>query len=559
MPRIISTIKSYLLKNIVTLYAKFFIDSMLGADHFINYGKSLPKEKNRIPSKNPKKILFPTVFYLDRALAWQITIASALHQRGHDVVFMPLDLAFPACNALYFDEEIKGFISHYYNLYNHAAISGFGLPILPYSHFGTVVDFKKIRKSLDSLSFTDCEQYTFQSIPVGTLALNQLMHYYRCGTQRLKERRIQESYKDFIAIAIILHKIIATALDDIKPDIIFTLNGSFIDSQLQLILAKQRGIRVVTFEAGFMLNSLMLGNNEPIIDFPLFKYLPENYPEYTLTPSQDAELDAYLRLRSEGKDCVFDYWGKPLLDLDMIRKQLQLEQQDQPDILFTNLQWDSALLNCDIAFESQLAWIVETIKFYLKNPQQKLLIRIHPAEIIPKNLRTTDPILDSISSIFPELPRNITIIPPTSTISSFPLIYISKRVLVYSSTAGLESAIIGKKVIVSGKTHYRNMGFTSDITSIKQYLAELISSFEPSDKTKIIRESRRYAYFFFFGFMVPFNQVTEKPTTFRGEQVTFNFTTFADLMPGKDENLDFICDYLLDKTSHFKRLHDLTE
>lgn len=544
----------WLAKNRFTLSLKFFVDVVLGRNAFLRHPSSVEHTAPSLLSGEQKKtVLFPTTFFLDRGLAWQTTIAKALEVRGHDVVFMPFDIAFPRRNALYFDEQDRGFIMAYYRLYTNALLRRFSFHRRPYSEFGDSKKFNEKRTVVAGLTEKQCRSFNENGCPLGTMALNSVIHYFRCGPGTMRPE-VLEAYKDYLAMGLVLREVLNAAFDAIRPDVVFILNGSFLNSALELFIARERGIRVVTFEAGFMLNSLMVGVNEPIISFPMQKYLPGEYAGYQLTDSQNRDLDGYLKTRSLGKECVFDYWGKPIFDHEKIRGELGIPHGVHPDILFTNLQWDSAMIDCDVAFESQLDWITTTVNFYARHPDRTLLLRIHPAEINPPFLASQEKIEDFLRSRFPTLPRNVIVIPPTSTISSYPLTEMSTLSLVYASTAGLEAAIMGKTTLVSGKTHYRDMGFTHDIESKEQYLRLLEAAQPPLPTDSMIAQARKYAYFFFFGFMIPFPLVTEGVATTHGENVCYRFTSERDLLPGHDAGLDFILGVLLNTTSYSNRL-----
>lgn len=552
-------VPKFITRNRFTLLVKYVLDVYVTRKNFFSQGRTVQKtSRGRVGANNRKTFLFPTIYFLDRGFAWQATIAKALEVRGHRVQFMPMDIAFPKRNALYFDEQDAGFATHYYKLYTNRMVRSFGFTDTPYSQWGDASEFPKYRSELEPLDEHACRSYTFDDIPFGRLALNSVIHYFRCGNGRM-EKETLDAYKDFIAIGRILYGVLQRALDAIRPDVIFTLNGSFLDSALHIELGKRRGIRVVTFEAGFMLNSMMLGVNENIVSFPMANYLPEEYQSYSLSKEQERKLDEYLRTRSLGKDCIFDYWGKPIFDYKQIRKQLGLREGVQPDILFTNLLWDSALLQSDVAFSSQEEWIVQTIQFYADHPERTLLIRIHPAEVNPPFLESQEKMEDVIRRRVPALPKNVVLIPPTSSISSYPLTEMSNMTLVYASTAGLEAAIMGKPVILVGETHFRRQGFTYDAQSVSEYFELLKKGALPGSKQTVIRSAKKYAFFFFFGFMIPFPLVEERPTNVEGEQVSFTYQSEDDLLPGRYASLDFIIDVLCNRTSYSERLRTLLQ
>ncbi len=551
-------INSALIKNRVFLYCKFWLDQILHPNKFIFQGKKItPTDPDQLPGTERKHILFPTIYHLDRGLAWQTSIAKACAVRGHQVTFMPLDFEFPRKNTLYYDVYDGRYASAYQNLYNRTLLNNLRLPSKPYSVYGSTASFAQYRDQVSKLTYKECLAYTYHDLPLGDMTYNSVMHYYRRGGATFTQEEI-EGYRDYLAIGMILTDTLEHALDELQPDIIFTLNGSFIDSRIQLALATKRNIRVVTFEAGFMLNSIVIAENEPTITYPMQKYLPREYATYRLSQSQQQTLDSYLTERSLGQNCVLDYYGKPVFDHAAIRKEIGIEPNVIPDVLFTNLQWDSTQLNSDIAFKNQVNWILHTINLYKSLPSRTLVIRIHPAEVNPPAIESKEKILDTIIEHYPELPPNVHIIPPESKISSYPLSDLANLVLVYASTVGLESAIMGKRVLVAGRSHYRRAGFTANITSIDQYASYVHNPDSIPFDQMYVSEARKYAYFFFFGYMIPLSSVVKERTTTEGGELTaFNYHDEAELKKGKHSDLDFIIQMIFGAKSYTDRFTDM--
>jgi hypothetical protein len=106
----------------------------------------------------------------------------------------------------------------------------------------------------------------------------------------------------------------------------------------------------------------------------------------------------------------------------------------------------------------------------------------------------------------------------------------AQRVLVYTSTMGLEAAMLGKDVVTSAQTHYRGLGFTRDAGTREEYAAMLQRAPQPLSPAEIAR-ARRYAHTFFFHFAVPCPSFDEKE--FMGDQ-DFTIDSFDELLSGKD-------------------------
>jgi hypothetical protein len=80
-----------------------------------------------------------------------------------------------------------------------------------------------------------------------------------------------------------------------------------------------------------------------------------------------------------------------------------------------------------------------------------------------------EPVEQQLRLHLPNLPTNVRVIGADDPQSSYPLIAASDAVLTFTSTTGLEAALLGKPVIVSGTTHYRDKGFTLDVSSAAEF------------------------------------------------------------------------------------------
>ena len=61
-------------------------------------------------------------------------------------------------------------------------------------------------------------------------------------------------------------------------------------------------------------------------------------------------------------------------------------------------------------------------------------------------------------------------------VNSYEIIKESELVLVYNSTIGIESAILGRRVLAAALTHYSDIGFVDSFKNKFQYLKELENS-----------------------------------------------------------------------------------
>ena len=116
--------------------------------------------------------------------------------------------------------------------------------------------------------------------------------------------------------------------------------------------------------------------------------------------------------------------------------------------------------------------------------------------------------VDVVHRLLPQLPDHIHLVGPREKLNTYDLIEIADLGLVYTTTVGLEMAMSGIPVIVSGQTHYRNRGFTFDPDSWVAYFKQLGQILEKPENYRLAREqveqAWQYAYRFFFEFPQPF-------------------------------------------------------
>ena len=120
---------------------------------------------------------------------------------------------------------------------------------------------------------------------------------------------------------------------------------------------------------------------------------------------------------------------------------------------------DTAVLGKNPVFHSMYEWIEEVIDYWnLNKIETKLIVRVHPAE--GKNISVTkDTVKTRIGDLI-EQSKNVYLYDSLDEVNSYSLIENMKFSLVYASTIGLETAIMGKVFIVAGNAHYRYKSFS---------------------------------------------------------------------------------------------------
>ncbi|MEY2426647.1 MAG: hypothetical protein QOI61_2219 [Actinomycetota bacterium] len=358
------------------------------------------------------------------------------------------------------------------------------------------------------------------------------LKWFLCAASLDDEPLAGQTARAFLRSARRIARGIDEALEEIRPDTVLILNGLFLFEAVAWEICKERGIDVVTYERAFRKDTLVFSRDVPAGFYDLSaQWATENRP---LLSAESNELDAYLATRRRGG--AFDqYWS--------FTKGESVHQGDgRLVVLFTNLTWDTAVIGRDLAFPDIRGWIDAVIAAFADRPEHQLVIRVHPSEVALPGKRTRDSLEQYVVDHHPELPANVRVVGATETTSSYDLIDAADLVLVYTSTTGLEVALSGKPVIVSGAVHYRGKGFTVDVSSPAEFLAQLDEGLaKPEALHGDVETARRYAHYFFFRGPVAAPLVTEPlPGLAR-----LSTDEAADLAPGASAAVDRICDLIL--------------
>lgn len=338
--------------------------------------------------------------------------------------------------------------------------------------------------------------------------------------------------RDFAVAAAGVAASVERVLDEFRPETVVLLNGLFAAERVIYEAALARDIRVVTYEIAPRANSLVFSAGAPA---PMYEMDAawESSRDRPLTDEQRSGIVAMLTARSEGQAAHERYFEDPLTGPDQIRVELDLPPGARVISMFTNIAWDSAVIGCDLAYESMLHWITDAVHAVGELEDAALVVRVHPAE---QRWGTMQPVVEALG----ELPTNVRVIGPERPLSSYGLLAISDLVLTYTTTVGLEAASRGIPVAVAGDVHYRGRGFTHDLQS-PDGLRSLLDAGPWSMSDDQVELALRYAFLFFFRFMIPFPTVPLEQGMPRAVP-----DDPSALRPGADPYLDFVCDRILD-------------
>lgn len=482
------------------------------------------------PPTGPR-VLFLTPRDWAAHVQWEAVLGQALRLRGADVRFATCGGGLEICDRANTWEappmpcrSCAGYVQR--------ALTAHGFePAQLAEHFPTEPDWPE----LDSLSFEDLRDVTGAGLPLGELTDIPAKWFLMAASIEddplgaLTRRRFLRSARR-IAVAT------RALLDEVRPDTVVLLNGLFLFESICWAICKERGIDVVTYERGLVKETLLFRRGVAACLLDLGD-LWDQWREVPLTPQEDNELDIYLGERTVGGRTIDRFWTAPVFEAPS-----RQAPAGHRAVLFSNLTWDSAVIGQEIAFPSIQAWAEATVRWFAAHPEHELLVRVHPAETKLPGKQTREPLGAHLREAFPRLPANVSIIGSEDQVSSYALMDDCDVGLVFTSTTGVELALRGKPVIVAGRSHYRDKGFTVDVSSPDEFEAALDAALrEPRSVAPSLDLARRYAYLFFFRAPVQSPGVEEHVLGLA--RITVD--DLAQLAPGRLPDLDRICDGIL--------------
>ncbi len=290
-------------------------------------------------------------------------------------------------------------------------------------------------------------------------------------------------------------------LQGIHPDVVIVPNGTVHELAVLYRVSQLLGIRTVTFEFGDQKERIWLAQDQEIMrqnTDALWQHLGD-------TPITEAHQQTLIDLYAARKNAKLwgnfarKWQGTPTEGALELRRSLYLDERPIV-MLATNVLGDSLTLGRQAISETMAEWILNTIRILQDREDIQLIIRIHPGELLTRGMS----MLDVINQEFPHLPAHMHLIKPDEKVNTYDLIAIADLGLVYTTTVGLEMAMAGVPVIVSGKTHYRGRGFTIDPQTWSEYEQKLNLILNCPQEFRMTDEqvelAWRYAYLFFFEF-----------------------------------------------------------
>ena len=369
-------------------------------------------------SRTKLKIAFVTLggttgMYLD------VFIAIVLRARGHKVIFYIEDDSMPLYEIHDF-ENVKG--------WEGASKRGYFLvrKMLQYSKF------KYVKFSEVLLNKTNFDIQVYDDILEASL-----LRHYRVGSlsKSLKDfKKRKELYSKTINISY------QVGLDIAKNgfDRMIMNHGLYSSTGPCRKVVQDAGIDVLTHDRAKRKECFNFTWNKSSDKWDVSGQWPM-FKDRELTKEDNLKMEAYIKSRIKHTDDRLVYNFGEYISPNKLKENLGLDTTKPIYTLFTNVLWDTASSQREIAFSNPIEWVIETIEWFKENPDFQLILKIHPAEVV---IGTKQPFYDVIKSN-DEIPHNVKIIKPEAIVNSWSVLEATDLGIVHTTTAGMELTLVG--------------------------------------------------------------------------------------------------------------------
>lgn len=174
-------------------------------------------------------------------------------------------------------------------------------------------------------------------------------------------------------------------------------------------------------------------------------------------------------------------------------------------LICTNVPLDAGYDKLTRIFPSMREWLVETVRHLLTSTDIQVVVRCHPGEAA--HYGGTERSEQNLAAAGLIGSNRLIVIPGEETINTYGLMEHCKFGVVFSSTTGLEMAMMGRRVAVGADVYYGNRGFTFDATDRDDYfllLSELASGPASALTDEQIADARLFHFLLHFVMQWPF-------------------------------------------------------
>jgi hypothetical protein len=264
-------------------------------------------------------------------------------------------------------------------------------------------------------------------------------------------------------------------------DVVLVPNGMSFEPAYVAEAATRAGLALVTFEKFAFRYTRVVTHGGPIFTFHDLGRIWERRAELGL---ESGELRSAAvakgreildeRRRSSTRHWAWKYQAAPDQSDEEALRGAGLDPSQPFLLVCTNVPYDAGYYQFTRLFGSMREWLVESVRFLLRETETTVVVRVHPGEALHYKGNESS-VTNLVQAGLAGHPRLHTIGPEVA-VNTYPLMAACRAGVVFSSTTGIEMAMLGRPVVVGADVYYARRGFTRDCATREDYFGALRSA-----------------------------------------------------------------------------------
>jgi len=406
------------------------------------------------------------------------------------------------------------------------------------SWFDYQADQALLEKLVD-LNLHELSQFVYQGVPLGRLCIASMRWILR--RHNLVDNEVtRQLYREYICSGWSVKQQFEHLLNEHSPQSVVVFNGLQYPEAVARWVAEQRGLTVYSYEVGLRPSSAFFTSGDATA-YPMA--IPESFE---LSKAQNQQLNEYLSNRFRGNFSMagIKFWPE-MAKLDDEFEALS-SQFEHVVPIFTNVIFDTSQPHANVLFTDMFEWLDQVLEVIKQHPKTLFIIRAHPDESRPGKASEESVAEWALSRKIGAI-KNIKFVGPDEFFSSYEMIKRAKFVMIYNSTIGLESSILGVPVLCAGRARFTQLEtvyFPGSRDAYYEQLNRLLNEEKVSFPEIHRTNSRRFLYYQLFRSSLSFEPFLEEDHIWQG-YVRLRGFNWVDLLPENSKTLHTISEGLL--------------
>jgi hypothetical protein len=511
---------------------------------YISISKIKKILKNKHPSKNfTSKVFLPLIECNHYQFKHLLYLMKALELRGAQIKVLVCDGMLTGCEIKSIRNIENKNPCHTCNLNRNLFLPMFKYDYINLSEFLDNEDLSEIDREANHIMTQWDDHCSMDDAGIKRDVEDSVLRYYY-GAMPKKNYAVQQVRFAHLRTALVAKKAAQKIDATWRPDQVI--------SNMAVYSAWGPFFRHFVSSNRFKLISLTQFNFESVV-INIFELFPakKRFLQYlkdrsgsSLSSVERGLLYKFINNRKDGLSKIFkkdDYFLKKNYQTTLIKK-LEINTVKRNLFLFSNVHWDVGLSSRGNLFNGVIEWVLSTIDIVKNEPDVHIYIKPHPAESYGGTASAFG-VADEIKKKYPEGLKNITLIDPSMKINTYELFPYIDLGIIFNGTLGLEMALAGIEVVSAGLTSHQDLGFCHEPSTLKEYSEVLRGNGEALHINR--NQLELFSYFYFLRCLYPW---TLTKTAYGDVHGVVQFRTLDEIEPGRNQQLDYLCDYLLGKS-----------